>query len=722
VKLLEIARPLRDRAAQVIQRHWKRSSVNPINCAGVVTAANAWELIALSARCLEVLASQSVSASDHMSREGLFYSMLAQLSGSDGALLGLIRRSVPHETQTFALNILLKVQRQSIATLSSVMLNAGGLGLEHVDIKTAKRALLFVARFHWDDDTRGEADALQRRMPDGAGLPHPYDWDESDVLTWITCTGMGELSQGILEYVRLRSLRPLWERKESRTSGWVKTATPGQHLLNLTMHKLTIPPVCASESSAHSFIRMLRLLRLEASATARYLSSGWASQGNAGEDTSNTDLLTAYAKRQHTLTERSRLYRELEEALARTHAGEGMEDTLTLIEGRGRSMGQYACMGRGYVEAVDAFGNLRTLRMLHSGGAAPTHQGDPPAGLRFERCYRDLQTGGVIEVYDGSMYQLALVDEVRRVLGQARNQLRGTTFDIIRGSQAAGKGRCAVLAVMKEATRPAKHVTLELSSRSDEREVGDPEGHMSISLGILEDATGVSHIHILDLVDVTNGQDPRDGRTALMRAIIDGNDDLSLALLERDVDICLSDAEQRNALLHAVILKRDAVAQSILRRYNHLIRTEQGASNDSLNGEIICISFQASQLRYLTQLICCASGMLDTRDVTGRAAIHHAVADLEERFDIVQSLLQAKARVGIRDSSGNSPLHLACEYGHVDIVKALIKYNANTGSKNNSAKTPLHIASGKLHIKIVSILLKENQAALVTAEVSWSHF
>lgn len=37
--------------------------------------------------------------------------------------------------------------------------------------------------------------------------------------------------------------------------------------------------------------------------------------------------------------------------------------------------------------------------------------------------------------------------------------------------------------------------------------------------------------------------------------------------------------------------------------------------------------------------------MLDQRDVTGRAALHHAVADPEERHQIVQTLLAAKAQV-----------------------------------------------------------------------------
>lgn len=37
--------------------------------------------------------------------------------------------------------------------------------------------------------------------------------------------------------------------------------------------------------------------------------------------------------------------------------------------------------------------------------------------------------------------------------------------------------------------------------------------------------------------------------------------------------------------------------------------------------------------------------MLDQRDFTGKAALHHAVADMEERHSVVQALLAAKAQV-----------------------------------------------------------------------------
>lgn len=39
--------------------------------------------------------------------------------------------------------------------------------------------------------------------------------------------------------------------------------------------------------------------------------------------------------------------------------------------------------------------------------------------------------------------------------------------------------------------------------------------------------------------------------------------------------------------------------------------------------------------------------MLDQRDFTGKAALHHAVADMEERHKVLQALLAAKAQVNL---------------------------------------------------------------------------
>lgn len=49
--------------------------------------------------------------------------------------------------------------------------------------------------------------------------------------------------------------------------------------------------------------------------------------------------------------------------------------------------------------------------------------------------------------------------------------------------------------------------------------------------------------------------------------------------------------------------------------------------------------------------------MLDQRDFTGKAALHHAVADMEERHQVLQTLLAAKAQVNATPKLGEKAKH-----------------------------------------------------------------
>ncbi|CAM9303796.1 unnamed protein product, partial [Ectocarpus sp. 12 AP-2014] len=185
--------------------------------------------------------------------------------------------------------------------------------------------------------------------------------------------------------------------------------------------------------------------------------------------------------------------------------------------------------------------------------------------------------------------------------------------------------------------------------------------------------------------------------------------------------------------LHSVISKHDVITQLLLAHHSELVRdrlnsarklrgggggggggrdpgtTEDGNKRSSSRR----LSRRASGGGWLTSGVSDLQAMLDQRDFSGKAALHHAVADTEERHHVVQNLLAAKSQVNIRDARGNSPLHIACQHGHIHIVKTLIIYSANSGSKNEELMTPLHIASLNLRMKIVSVLLKENQAGLL---------
>ncbi|GAA6214593.1 ankyrin repeat domain-containing protein 27 isoform X1, partial [Lates japonicus] len=76
-------------------------------------------------------------------------------------------------------------------------------------------------------------------------------------------------------------------------------------------------------------------------------------------------------------------------------------------------------------------------------------------------------------------------------------------------------------------------------------------------------------------------------------------------------------------------------------------------------------------------------------------------------------LLHYKANTDAQDNNGNTPLHLACMYGHEDCVKALVYYDVQTcrlDLQNDKGDMALHMAARWGYEGIIQVLL-ENGAS-----------
>ena len=69
------------------------------------------------------------------------------------------------------------------------------------------------------------------------------------------------------------------------------------------------------------------------------------------------------------------------------------------------------------------------------------------------------------------------------------------------------------------------------------------------------------------------------------------------------------------------------------------------------------------------------------------------------------------------DKDGNTPLHIAAARGHKECVEALLQLDASTSLKNAAGKTELHIACVRGHVRIVKIVGK-NASLLATTKDS----
>ena len=63
--------------------------------------------------------------------------------------------------------------------------------------------------------------------------------------------------------------------------------------------------------------------------------------------------------------------------------------------------------------------------------------------------------------------------------------------------------------------------------------------------------------------------------------------------------------------------------------------------------------------------------------------------------------------IEVKNVDQRTPLHFACNNGHLPIVQYLIEKGADIDAKNTNQETPLHIACEKGHIQIVECLIEK---------------
>jgi hypothetical protein len=103
--------------------------------------------------------------------------------------------------------------------------------------------------------------------------------------------------------------------------------------------------------------------------------------------------------------------------------------------------------------------------------------------------------------------------------------------------------------------------------------------------------------------------------------------------------------------------------------------------------------------------------------------IHSAVRWNKNPAEVLAMLKTSDAVVGLRDpKTGNVPLHIAAQNGHLDLVKMLIEYKAVVNDQNLKGNTPLHMAVGYDYYPVVQCLLAADaQASIVNQAGHASH-
>ncbi len=65
------------------------------------------------------------------------------------------------------------------------------------------------------------------------------------------------------------------------------------------------------------------------------------------------------------------------------------------------------------------------------------------------------------------------------------------------------------------------------------------------------------------------------------------------------------------------------------------------------------------------------------------------------------------ADINAQNAQGNTPLHLALQYGHVDIVQTLLNAHADYTVRNTRNQTPLDVAHERGDTAVLDVLSRE---------------
>ncbi|XP_052077387.1 uncharacterized protein LOC127715390 isoform X2 [Mytilus californianus] len=96
---------------------------------------------------------------------------------------------------------------------------------------------------------------------------------------------------------------------------------------------------------------------------------------------------------------------------------------------------------------------------------------------------------------------------------------------------------------------------------------------------------------------------------------------------------------------------------------------------------------------------------VNKKNINGKTPLHLACQN--GHMNCVQCLLNNTAVVNDTDSKKRTALHYACEAGNESIVKYLITNNASVNNKDLEGMTPLHVACEKGHQYVVKFLVEK---------------
>ncbi|XP_059490603.1 rabankyrin-5 [Neocloeon triangulifer] len=205
-----------------------------------------------------------------------------------------------------------------------------------------------------------------------------------------------------------------------------------------------------------------------------------------------------------------------------------------------------------------------------------------------------------------------------------------------------------------------------------------------------------------------------DGRTPLHLAVSNQNAKItSLLLCHPELDLSVRDKSGLTPFAAALTCRNNKAAQAILDR---LPSAAEQYDNKGLN--FLHVAIQRNDLESVLFLLSInVDPNSKVRDSTMSTPLHLACASVpnptatgttEDTALLVRNLLLAGARPNERNSSRQTPLHIAAVSGHSAAASALLQNNADPDATDVDNNNPLHLAVKASNLPVVRALLTES--------------
>jgi ankyrin repeat protein len=202
---------------------------------------------------------------------------------------------------------------------------------------------------------------------------------------------------------------------------------------------------------------------------------------------------------------------------------------------------------------------------------------------------------------------------------------------------------------------------------------------------------------------------------SIFEALNSGDVAQAEALLKKNPALANARDEVGQTPLHIAALMGDAgLVELLLEKMNDVNATDEAGAT------ALHLAAQSGH-KEVAEVLLAGKANVNARDGTDQTPLHFAVtpdpsqlildpslrgtggvSDDSNRLELIKFLLDNKADVNAKDSTGKTPLHVAAAFGSTEIVQLLIDGKADVNARDIDGRTPLGAVEN--YIKTIDLL------------------